>query len=79
MELGVEKNAVCRVSLAEMLNNGWFGEDDIKIALKDCCPKPAAKKATTVKSVACTKKAKRTTKTKINAITLNRSSTLSRD
>lgn len=44
VELGVEKNAVCRVSLAEMLNNGWFGEDDIKIALKDCCPKPAAKK-----------------------------------
>lgn len=46
-ELVVEKNAVCRLSLADMLKKGWFGEDDIRNALKDCYPKPEAKKGET--------------------------------
>ncbi|MBQ3343475.1 MAG: hypothetical protein IJG84_16360 [Kiritimatiellae bacterium] len=46
-ELVIEKNAVCRLSLADMLKKGWFGEDDIRNALKDCYPKPEAKKGET--------------------------------
>lgn len=42
-ELGIEKNAVCRSSLADILKKGWFGEDDIRNALKDCYPKPEVK------------------------------------
>ena len=43
-ELTVEKNAVCRLSLADMLKKGWFLEDDIRNALKDCYPKSEVKK-----------------------------------
>lgn len=43
-ELGIEKNAVCRSSLADMLKKGWFLEDDIRNALKDCYPKSEVKK-----------------------------------
>jgi len=42
-ELSIEKNAVCRLSLADMLKKGWFFEDDIRSALKDCYPKPEVK------------------------------------
>ena len=46
-ELSVEKDAVCRLSLADMLKKGWFCEDDIRNALKDCYPKPEVKKGET--------------------------------
>ena len=42
-ELSIEKNAVCRLSLADMLKKGWFFEDDIRSALKDCYSKPEVK------------------------------------
>ncbi len=42
-ELGAEKDAICRLSLADMFKKGWFGEDDIREALKDCYPKSEAK------------------------------------
>lgn len=42
-ELSIEKNAVCRLSLADMLKRGWFCEDDIRNVLKDCYPKPEVK------------------------------------
>lgn len=42
-ELGVEKDAICRLSLADMFKKGWFSEADIREALKDCYPKSEAK------------------------------------
>ena len=47
-ELVIEKNAVCRLSLADMLKKGWFGEDDIRSALEDCYSKPEVKKGETL-------------------------------
>lgn len=51
-ELSIEKNAVCRLSLADMLKKGWFGEDDIRNALKDCYSKFEAKDGETTLKIA---------------------------
>lgn len=51
-ELSIEKNAVCRLSLADMLKKGWFGEDDIRNALKDCYSKFEAKDGKTTLKIA---------------------------
>ncbi len=50
-ELGIEKNIICRLTLSDMLKKGWFGEDDIKDALKDCYPKPETKKGETTQEI----------------------------
>ena len=45
--LKAEAKVVCRLSLADVLKKGWFGEDDIRNALKGCYPKPEVKEGET--------------------------------
>ena len=49
--LEADKNAISRLTLSEILKNGWFGEDDVREALMGCYPSQEVKEGEKVPEI----------------------------